>query len=310
MTIIIWILQLAIVPVVSPLYVGIIRKIKAKLQNRVGASLFQPYKDLVKLLRKDEVISEDASWIFKFAPYLIFSVTVIVGAIIPLFNTVFSGNMLSDWLAVIYLLSLSTFFLALAGIDAGSPMGGFGSSREMTLAALAEGGLMFSILPAAFSVHSMNLFVIASASSSLPIFSFAISILPFVAFIIALLAETAHYPFDNPATHLELTMIHESMILEYSGKRLALIEWAAANKLLIFLALGANLFFPWGMATSWSVVDLLLALIVFLLKMLALSSFIAILESSMAKLRFFRLPDLLFASFILSIIAIGVIIIL
>lgn len=310
MIIVIWILQLAIVPVVSPLYLGIIRKIKAKLQNRVGASIFQPYKDLKKLLCKDEVISEDASWIFKFAPYLIFSVTVILGAIIPLFNTVFSGNMLSDWLVVIYLISLSTFFLALAGIDVGSPFGGFGSSREMTLAALSEGGLMFSILPLAFSAHSMNLFVIASAISSSPIFSFTISILPFVAFVIALLAETAHYPFDNPATHLELTMIHEAMILEYSGKRLALVEWAAANKLVIFLALGANLFFPWGMASSWSLVDLSLALVVFLLKMLALSSFIAIMESSMAKFRFFRLPDLLFASFILSIIAIGVIIIL
>ncbi len=310
MIIVIWILQLAIVPAVSPLYLGIIRKIKARLQNRVGASIFQPYKDLKKLLGKDEVISEDASWIFKFAPYLIFSVTVILGAIIPLFNTVFSGNMLSDWLVVIYLISLSTFFLALAGMDAGSPFGGFGSSREMTLASLAEGGLMFSILPLAFSVHSLNLFAIASGSSSLPVFSFAISILPFVAFVIALLAETARYPFDNPATHLELTMIHEAMILEYSGKRLALLEWAAANKLVIFLALGVNLFFPWGMASSWSIADLLLALVVFLIKMLVLSLFIAILESSMAKLRFFRLPDLLFASFILSIIAIGIVILL
>ena len=290
-------------PAVSPLCIGVVRKIKARFQNRVGAGIFQPYRDLWKLFHKDEVISEDASWIFKCAPYIIFSTTVIIGASIPLFTTIFSINVLGDLLVVIYLIALGTFFLALAGMDVGSAFGGFGSSREMTVAALTEGGLMFSILVPAFSAHSTNLFAISGAVASFSFFAFAPMILALAAFIIAMLAETGRFPFDNPATHLELTMIHEAMVLEYSGKRLALIEWAAANKFFIFLALGANLFFPWGMSSSERLGDVPLALILFFAKILAFSVFVAVLESTIVKFRFFRLPDLLFTSFILSIIA-------
>ena len=305
---IIFMLQIILVPAISPLCIGIVKKIKAKLQNRTGASIFQPYKDLWKLFHKDEVISKDASWIFKFAPYLIFSVTIILGASIPLFSTIFSGNLLSDLLVVVYLIAFITFFLALAGIDVGSAFGGFGSSREMTIAALTEGGLIFSMLAPAFSANSTNLFAIAGTISALSFFSFAPIILAFGAFVITMLAETARFPFDNPATHLELTMIHEAMILEYSGKRLALIEWTAANKFFIFLALGANLFFPWGISLSENPTNTMLALFLFLVKILILSVFVAILESSIAKFRFFRLPDLLLTSFILSVIAICLII--
>ncbi len=303
MSIVIWIIQLALVPALSPLFIGVVRKIKARFQNRAGAGIFQPYRDLWKLLHKDEVISEDASWIFKYAPYLIFSTTLVIGASIPLFTTMFSFNTLGDLLVVIYLIALGTFFLALAGIDVGSAFGGFGSSREMTVAALTEGGLMFSILVLAFSAHTTNLFAISGAVASFSFFAFAPMILALAAFIIAMLAETGRFPFDNPATHLELTMIHEAMVLEYSGKRLALIEWAAANKFFIFLALGANLFFPWGMSSSAHLSDVPLALVLFLAKLLALSVFVAVLESTIVKFRFFRLPDLLFTSFILSIIA-------
>ncbi|MDO8509695.1 MAG: NADH-quinone oxidoreductase subunit H, partial [bacterium] len=229
-SIFIWTIQLVLVPAISPLFIGIVRKIKARLQNRVGASIIQPYFDLRKLFNKNEVISEDASWIFRFAPYLIFAVTLIVGASIPLFTTILANTFLSDFLVIVYLIALSTFFLALAGIDVGSAFGGFGSSREMTVAALTEGGLIFSLLAVALAVHSTNLFTMAAAVSGLSLASIAPILLAFFAFLIALLAETARFPFDNPATHLELTMIHEAMILEYSGKRLALIEWAAANK--------------------------------------------------------------------------------
>lgn len=308
MSVIVWIIQSMLVPFLSPLIIGIVRKIKAKFQNRTGASIFQPYRDLWKLFHKDEVISEDASWIFKFAPYLIFSVTVILGASIPLFTTVFHGNLISDLLVVTCLIALASFFLALAGMDVGSAFGGFGSSREMTVAALTEGGLIFSMIALAFAAHSTNLFIIAETISSLSFFAFAPIILAFGAFIITMLSETARFPFDNPATHLELTMIHEAMILEYSGKRLALIEWASTNKFLIFLSLGANLFFPWGMALTDGLADILIALLLFFVKILILSIFVAVLESSIAKFRFFRLPDLLFTSFILSIIAISLII--
>lgn len=298
------IIQLLLIPVLSPLFVGVTRKIKARFQNRIGASITQPYRDLWKLFHKNEVISEDASWIFKSSPYLIFAVTLVVGASIPLFTALFANNMLSDFLTIAYLIALSTFFLALSGMDTGGAFGGFGSSREMTVAAITEGGLIFSMLALALASNSTNLFSIAHAVSQLPLSLLAPVVLAFLAFVIAMLAETARFPFDNPATHLELTMIHEAMILEYSGKRLALIEWAAANKYLIFLSLSANLFFPWGLATTVSGFALLAALIGFLAKTLLLCLFVAVLESSIAKFRYFRLPDLLFTSFVLSVIAI------
>lgn len=305
--IIAWIIQLILVPVLAPLFLGIVRKIKAHFQNRKGASIFRPYRDLWKLFHKDEVISEYASWIFHFAPYLIFAVTVIVGASIPLFSTYFANNLLSDFLVIVYLIALSTFFLALSGLDVGSAFGGFGSSREMTLAALTEGGFIFSLLALSFLAHSTNLFSISASVASLSLLDFTPVILAFVAFVIVMLSETAHFPFDNPATHLELTMVHEAMILEYSGKRLALIEWAAASKFLIFLSLGANLFFPWGLTMRLGLGTIVLALGIFLLKVLVLTIFVAVLESSIAKFRFFRLPDLLFIAFILSAMAIGLI---
>lgn len=307
MAILIWIMQIILVPVVSPLGIGLIRKIKAKMQNRQGASIFQPYQDLWKLLHKDEVISTDASWIFRVAPYLVFVVTIVVGASIPLFTSFGANVVMSDMLIIIYALAIGTFFLALAGLDTGSAFGGFGSSREMTVSALAEGGFIFSLLTLAIIGGTTNLFGIttaiaaASGPSILPI------VLAFASFFIILLAETARFPFDNPATHLELTMIHEAMILEYSGKKLALMEWAAANKFLIFASLGVNLFFPFGLASGVGASAVLFGLLIFALKMLVICLAVAMIESTMAKFRFFRLPDLLLVSFVLSIIAIELI---
>lgn len=300
--------QLILIPVISPFFIGLTRKIKAKMQNRQGASPFQPYKDLWKLLHKDEIISEDASWIFKVAPFIIFATTLIIGASIPLITTLLPNIFSGDFLVIVYLIALGTFFLALAGLDTGGAFGGFASSREMVVSALTEGGLVLSLLTLATVAQTTNLNSIILAITSLPYASFAPIILAFLSFIIALLAETCRYPFDNPATHLELTMIHEAMILEYSGKRLALIEWASANKYLIFIVLGANLFFPWGMTASLSWTAILTALAILMAKISLFCISIAILESSIAKLRFFKLPSLLFTSFILSIIALGLII--
>jgi formate hydrogenlyase subunit 4 len=307
MTILFWTVQLLLVPTLSPLGVGIIRKIKAKLQNRQGASIFQPYKNLWKLLHKDEVISIDGSWIFRQAPYIVFTTTLIVGASIPLFTSFKSGIGTSDILLVIYTLALGTFFLALAGMDTGSAFGGFGSSREMTVAALAEGGLIFSLLTLALITGTTDLFSISSTILSSYTQAFLPILLAFAGFCIVMLAETTRFPFDNPSTHLELTMIHEAMILEYSGKRLALMEWASANKLFIFASLGVNLFFPFGIAQTNDVSSILIGIIAFALKILILYAAIAILESSIAKLRFFKLPDLLLVSFVLNVIAIGLI---
>lgn len=300
-----WILQVMLVPVLSPFFIGVTRRIKASLQNRRGASVLQPYRDLWKLFHKDEVISRDASWIFRMAPFLVFAVTLVIGASIPLVSTALSNKLTGDFLVIVYLAALGTFFLALAGIDAGSPFGGFGSSREMMVAALTEGGLVLSLLTLALIGNTTNLAAISENIRALSFASFTPIILAFISFSVALLAETCRYPFDNPATHLELTMIHEAMILEYSGKRLALMEWASANKYLIFIAMGANLFFPWGIAGSLEMVPLMLALVLLAAKALLFCTAIAVIESSMAKLRIFRLADLLFTSLIIGIIALG-----
>ncbi|MBI2463604.1 NADH-quinone oxidoreductase subunit H [Candidatus Peregrinibacteria bacterium] len=307
MMILAWLTQLVFVPALSPLCIGIIKKIKARFQNRQGATIFQPYKDIWKLMHKDEIISSDASWIFRFAPCIIFAATLVIGVSIPLFASFLRNTFTGDLLVVVYTLALGTFFLALAGMDTGSAFGGFGSSREMTVAALAEGGLILSLFTTALMSGTTNLFAISDAEILLATQFFLPSILAFAGFFIILLAETGRFPFDNPATHLELTMIHEAMILEYSGKRLALIEWAAANKFFIFAALGINLFFPYGIAQNAGVNAIFLGVIALLVKIFILCFIIAIIESTMAKFRFFRLPDLLVTSFILSAVAIGLI---
>lgn len=298
-------LQILITPLLSPLVLGWIRKWKALFQNRQGASVWQPYRDLWKLFHKDEVISETASWIFRFAPYLVFTTTLILGAAIPMFLGL--AYPLGDFIVFVYILALGTFFLALASLDTASPFGGFAASREMTMSALTEGGLLFSFLAVAFATSSTNFLEMTERISYLSVTGIVSLLIAFIAFYIALLSETARYPFDNPATHLELTMIHEALIIEYSGKRLALMDWATANKLLIFLSLGATIFFPWGAATivnATTFVSILVLFITFIAKIFLLAFSIAFIESVIAKLRYFRLPDLLLTSFMLATTAI------
>ena len=235
-----------------------------------------------------------------------FAITIVAGASIPLFSTVINNTLTGDFLVVIYMLAGYTFFLALAGMDIGSGFGGFGSSREMTIAALAEGGMIFSLLTVGLAAGNSNLFSIADRQMIAQGQYFLPVLLAFCGFFIVLLAENSRFPFDNPSTHLELTMIHEAMILEYSGKRLALVEWSAANKLFIFAALGANSFFSMGIAQNNSVYAVIVGVLALLVKVMLFCVFIAILESIIAKFRFFRLPDLLLVSFIFSVIAIGV----
>jgi formate hydrogenlyase subunit 4 len=304
-TIAIWILQALFIPLFSPLVIGIIKKIKAAFQHRQGAGIFQPYRDLLKLFRKSEVLAEDSSWVFRFAPYVVFATTVVAGASVPVFTTLHPSLWIGDLLLFVYILALGTFFLALSGMDAGSAFGGFGSSREMTVSAIAEGSLLFSLLVPAFHGRTTDLFALAGQSlPASPTVEVAYA-LAFVGFMIALLAESGRFPFDNPATHLELTMIHEAMILENSGPGLALMEWASANKLLIFLTLGANLFFPWVLSPAAAMADMGLPLLFYGAKVLVLASAIGVLESMIAKYRFFRLPDVLLTSIIMSAIAIG-----
>lgn len=298
-----------VIPALAPLVLGIVRKVKARMQSRVGASVLQPYRDLGKLFRKDEVISEDASWIFLAAPYVVFGTAVALSWGIALLFGAAAYPALGDLLMFVYVVAAGTFFLALAGYDTGSGFGGFGASREMMIAALAEGGMIFSLAAAAFLAGTPYLSAMPPALAALPLAELLPLFLASAAFFIALLAENARYPVDNPATHLELTMVHEAMILEYSGGRLALMEWASATKLLVFIAIFTSVFLPWGPEITYSLAGALLWLGAFLTKVIAIAVVIAFIESVMAKFRIFRVPDFLFTSFVLSVIALILIVI-
>jgi formate hydrogenlyase subunit 4 len=251
------------------------------------------------------VVSSNASWLFRATPFIVFGSTVTVTLLVPLLAVPLPFGGAGDLLVVVYLLLLGTFFLALAGLDPGSPFGGMGASREMTVAALAEPTMALAIFALAWGAGSTNLGQIASHTLSMPSEALAPGhVLAFAAIFLVTLAETGRLPVDNPSTHLELTMIHEAMILEYSGRYLALIEWAAALKLLVFFSLLGNLFAPWGVASVITPGALLWAAVTLALKLLALGGVIALVETHIAKLRLFRVPELLSASFILALLAV------
>lgn len=293
-------LQVVLIPALAPLFVGVIRKMKAIMQNRHGASIVQPYRELRKLFTKEEIVSEDCSFIFLIAPFIVFAVTLVLGAMVPLFGlpAPLAGH--GDLLTFISLVALAAFFLALSGLDAGGAFGGMGSSREMTIASMTEAGVLFSFLPVAFLAASADLSLMAERTGEFTGSGLVALLIALGGFFIALLAENARYPFDNPSTHLELTMVHEAMILEYSGRRLALMEWAAASKLFLFAIVGVQLFIPW--MPAWAATAPLIALVAGL-KIGLLAFAIAFVESTIAKLRYFRLPDLLLSSFMLGVIA-------
>jgi formate hydrogenlyase subunit 4 len=289
----------------APGLVGLIRWIKARLQNRLGAPPWQPYRELRKLLRKEVVVSKNASWLFRFAPYAVSASTLAIAFLVPLIVVPRRFDMIGDLFVVVYLLLFGTFWLALAGLDPGSAFGGMGASRDVTVAALAEPSTATAIFSLALGAGSTNLGAIVVATLNDPWTVLTPGhLLAFAALFVVALAETGRLPVDNPSTHLELTMIHEAMILEYSGRYLALLEWAAGLKLLLFLSLLANLFFPWGIATAMTPATLAWALAVFMLKLMTLAVVVAVIETRVAKLRLFRVPELLTASFVLALLAI------
>ena len=298
-------LQLLMVMLGSPLLVGVIRKAKARLQGRRGASICQPYADIRKLLTKEMVVSENTSWIFRFTPYLLATTMLLSALIVPVLTTRTPLGFMGNIIALMYLFLLGTFFLALAGLDAGSAFGGMGSSREVAIAALAEPTVLIAIFGIALRAGTTSLDGIIARSVADPLLMLnAGHLLAFFAFFIVTLAETGRLPVDNPITYLELTMIHEAMILEYSGRLLALVEWAAGMKLFLFLTLLSNLFFPWGVALANTPVALFTAFLALALKLLLFAGAIALVETSVAKLRLFRVPELLAGSFTVALLAV------
>jgi formate hydrogenlyase subunit 4 len=298
--------QLILLLAISPLVSGFIKTLKARLQTRRGPGLLQPYRDLFKLLRKGMVIPETASWLFGITPWVVFVATALAGLMVPMVSTEAPLALFGGVLAVIYLLGLGRFFLALGGLDSGSSFGGLGSSREMTVSALAEPAMMLAVFTVAIGANSTSLSEVARVATGQEWRFLAPSqVLAAAALFLVLIAETGRIPVDNPATHLELTMIHEAMILEYSGPNLALIEWGAAIKQLLLMTLLINSFWPFGLQPGWSAAGMLSGLGYLLLKLAGLSCSVVLVETTNAKMRLFRVPELLAVAFTLGALALA-----
>jgi len=294
--------QIAVLLFVAPLFTGWVKMVKCWFQGRTSPSLFQPYRDIRKLLSKDVTLAENASWIFRFTPYLVFGVSVMAGGIIPILSRDLPLSATADVIALVALFAIARFFTALAGMDIGTAFGGMGSSREMTIASLAEPAMLMAVFAVSLVGKSTSLSqmssVIAQGHSLLrPSLVFAL-----LAFILIALAETGRVPVDNPATHLELTMIHEAMILEYSGRHLALIEWAGMMKLFLFVVLGIASFFPWGIAPHGDLASLPVALLSLLLKLGMVGIGLVLIETGLAKMRIFRITEFLGSAFLFATI--------
>ncbi|MBI4549536.1 MAG: NADH-quinone oxidoreductase subunit H [Candidatus Omnitrophica bacterium] len=297
-------LQGLVLLAVAPASGWFIKKMKAASQNRRGPSLVQAYADLGKLFRKNMVISDQASWIFHAMPIVLFCSTVIAAWMIPAIGAEPLFGFLGDLVVFVYFLALGKFFLALAALDTGTTFGGMGSSREMTLGSLAEPAFLLTLFALAYRTQTLSLSGMASRlSAEAPLDGLYFMVPAFGAMLIVAIAESGRIPVDNPSTHLELTMIHEAMVLEYSGPYLALIEWAHQIKQLIFLTLLANFFIPSPALSVASPAAALLAVLIFAAKVLSLALLVGWIEIHCAKLRLFRVPDLLGVAYALAILS-------
>jgi formate hydrogenlyase subunit 4 len=298
--------QVAVVGGGSPLLVGLMRQVRARLEGRAGAGMGQPWRDLRKLLGKQPITPEGTGWVFRAAPLVLAATALVVAAVAPYVTTSSPLDQTADLFAVVALLALGTVALALAGLDTGTAFGGMGASREMTIMALVEPTILLSVFALSVRVGSTNLGAIVGATVRSPLVVISpVSLLAAVALAVVTVAETGRLPVDNPSTHLELTMIHEAMVLEYAGPDLALVEWASAMRLTVLLGLWATLFAPWGVLTGTSLVLLPLALAVFAAKVVLLGAVLAAGEVFLAKLRLFRVPELLAGSLLLALLAVA-----
>jgi formate hydrogenlyase subunit 4 len=297
--------QMTVILAVSPLLTGLVRKVKARLQRRRGASLIQPYRDLRRLLGKEAVIAENASWLFRVAPYFVFATTWVAAALVPTFaaNLMFSWS--GDLIAITALLGSARFALALAGMDIGTSFGGIGASREMMIASLAEPAMLMLVFAVALIVGSTQLSTIAETMLNGHVGLRVSLAMALIALLIVALAENGRVPVDNPATHLELTMVHEAMVLEYSGRHLAMIELASALKLTLYIAMIACVFLPVGMANgpTQPMADALGGT-VWLGKMAVGGIALGIAETTVAKMRVFRVPNFLGAALMLGLLGV------
>ena len=295
--------QTLVVLLLAPLLTGFVRKVKARLLRRRGPPLVQPYRDIARLLRKEAVVADGASWLFRVAPYLIFAAIWVAAALVPTFATGLLFSWSADLIAIVALLGSARFFLALAGLDVGTSFGGIGSSREVTIASLAEPAMIMIVFTLSLVAGSTQLSSVVAFMLG-PDVGLRVSLgLALVALVMVAIAENARIPVDNPATHLELTMVHEAMVLEYSGRHLAMIELAASVKLLLYVSLIAAIFLPWGMARAGTGLEAYaIGGAAYLAKLAAAGFLLALFETSVAKMRVFRVPEFLGAALMLGLL--------
>jgi len=293
-----------VVLAISPLFVSLVKKVKAWTQGRRGPSLFQTYATIRKLLSKEVIYSPASSWVTRICPYLSMASLIVASLFVPLVFVTGTVGGIGNIILFLYLLALSRFIMALAGLDAGSPFGGMGSSREMSISAIIEPTMIIVFATLAFVYRTLNIPDMVSIAAAQGTMAVPTLILVAISLFILLIVETSRIPVDNPETHLELTMIHEGMVLEQSGRNLALMEYAAAIKLAVLTGLLVNLVVPLGIATTLSVTGLAVAVIALVVKGSALAGVIGLFESSMAKKRFFQLPSLFAMAFFFSTLVI------
>ena len=296
--------QLLLVLLLAPLLTGYLRKIKARLLRRQGPDLIQPYRDLHKLLGKEVVLAHNASWVFRTAPYIIFATTWVAAALVPTFATGLAFSPAADLIAIVALLGSARFMLALAGLDVGTSFGGIGSSREMMIASLAEPTLLMIAFTLSLLAGSTQLSSVAAYMNG-PDVGLRVSLaMALVGLVMVAIAENARIPVDNPATHLELTMVHEAMILEYSGRHLAVIELSSSLKLLLYLSIISCVFAPWGTAVAGQGLAAYAVSLPLYVAKLAVGGFLlAVFETVIAKMRVFRVSEFLGAALMLALLA-------
>lgn len=294
--------QMILVLALAPVLIGITRKAKARLLRRRGASILQPWYDIIRLLRKETVLAEDASWLYRAAPYLIFATTWVAASLVPTFATGLMFSWTADLIALAALLGAGRFFLALAGMDIGTSFGGLGSSREMMFGSLAEPATIMIAFVVSLIAGSTQLSEVAAYMAN--DFELRVSVLfALIGLIIVAIAENGRIPVDNPATHLELTMVHEAIILEYSGRHLAIIELASALKLLLYVSLIGCVFFPFGLARHDGGLSAMgIGVLAYVAKLAIGGALLALFEVSTAKMRVFRVPDFLGAGLMLGLL--------
>ena len=296
------IVQTGLLIAAAPFLAGWVKWVKCRLQSRQGPPPWQPYRDLHRLFGKEVVVATVAGPIFRTAPYLIFSVTALACSVVPLVAIGLPTAAIADVIVLIGFFALGRFFLALAGMDIGTSFGGMGASREVTIGSLAEPAMLLGVFTLAMTVHSTNLASMISYLLEQPFQLYPSFVFAAMGMVLVAVAETGRIPIDNPATHLELTMVHEAMILEYSGRHLALMEWAAMLKLMLYSVLLVNLFCPWGLVIDYTPSALLQGLLVVAVKVLLLGTILACAETVLAKMRLFRIPQYLALAFILCLL--------